>query len=147
MGRIRYVIVKREVYVKGEKKTIYYPQKLSDGLQDTKSLSKKAALAGTLSAPEFAAYAKGLMTIMEGHLLDGMTVRLDGFGTFSPNISATMVQKKEDCTADTITKKTVRFTPSEELKQRLKSEVYYRKADNIDKGLNQGGIVEDGDQA
>ena len=145
MGKIRYVIVKREVYVKGEKKTVYYPKIVSDGTQDTKALSKKGALAGTLSAPEFSAYAKGLMTLMEGHLLDGLSVRLDGFGTFSPSISATMVDTPEACTASTINKKTVRFTPSEELKQRLKDEVYYRKADNIDKGLNQGGIVEDGE--
>lgn len=136
MGEVRYTIVKRQVYKDGQMVDIYCPKIVTDGTVDTKSISTKGAVAGTLSTVEFSRYAKGLVQIMMMDLLDGKSVKLDKLGIISPMINATMVDTEEACTVDTIVRKSVKYTPSTELKERLKDDVSFRKATNLDVGIH-----------
>ncbi len=134
MATIRFTVVKRTVKIKGVDTEIYYPILVSDGKLDTKELSKKGAMAGTLSTVEFTKYARGIVDIMKRDIVFGRGVRLDALGTFKPFIRSRFVTEEKDCTATTIVKKGISFTMSEELKTNIKNNVSFRKADNIDKG-------------
>ena len=102
---------------KGE--TLYGASILREGIIDQERLAQFIQDTTTLSKTEAIAMLRALGRIIQDHICDSMSVKLD-IGTFTPTISAKAVKEAEDVDNDTIKNISVRFRPSVELTDALK---------------------------
>lgn len=121
MATIPYKIVVRDVYVKGERKKIYTPKLSSAGKVSTKSLARQVAVESTISDNEAKRFIEAFVMVLQEQLADGMQVKLNKLGTFSPKIKVKAVDSEEDFSLDVIQNKSVEFRPSVEVEDELKT--------------------------
>lgn len=117
---IRYTKVKRKMnFGKRKGETLYGASILREGIIDQERLAQFIQDTTTLSKTEAIAMLRALGRIIQDHICDSMSVKLD-IGTFTPTISAKAVKEAEDVDNDTIKNISVRFRPSVELTDALK---------------------------
>lgn len=91
----------------------------------------------------------GLVSSMKTFIRQGHAVRIDGFGTFIPTISAKSSAIEEEADVDSIRKVSLRFTPCMELKELLKGiefEFDVTDSTNDTKEAEEGGSESDDEE-
>ena len=105
----------------GQQKTSFYPLVVRRKTVKTKELSSRLAHQKRQKAIEMKSLMEMLLVRIEEELLNGNSVCLDGFGTFSLTAQCKRkVNAPNEVRAESISVKKVVFTPSKPLRQRLK---------------------------
>ncbi len=91
----------------------WYPRSITVGNVTTDQVAERLAAESTVSPADVAAVLKGLAPVMRSFMAQGLTVKLDGVGTFyyTANASKRGVDREEDVTANLIRGVRVRFIP------------------------------------
>ncbi len=121
MASIPYKIVKRTVYVKNEKKDVYTPKISSAGKVLTKSLASQIAVESTISDNEAKHFVDAFAMVVRQALQNGIQIKLDKLGIFTPTFHAKAVDEEADATAATVTNKTVIYKPSVTVDKKLET--------------------------
>ena len=90
------------------------------GKRDLKSLSKDLSEVSSLSAGDVQNVIANLIDQLPKWLMEGDSVKLDGFGTFRLSFSSAGEAVKEDITADSIKDIYILFEPDAAIKERIK---------------------------
>jgi predicted histone-like DNA-binding protein len=96
-------------------KPLWYPRIVKFGDNVTSDeLSEEIAEISSLSPGDVKSLVKDMFGVIKKHLLDGKSVFLDGFGSFTVtcNAKGTGVETKEEVNPNQITQLNVRFTPT-----------------------------------
>lgn len=126
---IKYKMIHRGDYLNPDekKKTGYYPQIVRSKTMNLEELAMNIAKGKRLQAFEIKSTLELLMACIEDELLDGNSVCLDGFGTFSLSAQCNRsVSDPKEIRAESIEIKRVTFTPSQPLRKRLKNAKFVR---------------------
>jgi len=102
-----------------KEKKWYASPKLT-GTRDLKNLSKDLSEVSSLSAGDVQNVIANLIDQLPKWLMEGNSVKLDGFGTFRLSLSSTGEATKEDVTAASIKDIYILFEPDGEIKERVK---------------------------
>lgn len=89
------------------------------GKRGLKDLSKDVAEVSSLSAGDVQNVIVNLCDQLPKWLMQGNSVKLDGFGTFRLSFSSNGVEKKEDVTANLIKDIRIIFDPDDSIKERI----------------------------
>ena len=130
MASVEYTVVKRKMLINGVKEERYCIKWVPSGKDTTKDIAKKSIMQGTVSDIEFPQFMDLLVKTIREDLKSGHKVRMGMLGVLSPAIACRAVRKVEDCDADIVKRKYVRFDQSTDMKEELKK-VTFRKA-NLD---------------
>ena len=113
-----------------KKKTGYYPQVIRSKTVNLEEMATTIAKGKRLQAFEIKSTLELLMACIEDELLDGNSVCLDGFGTFSLTAQCVRrVENPKEIRAESVEVKRVTFTPSLPLRKRLKNAKFIRAAE------------------
>ncbi len=129
---IKYKMIHRGDYLNPDekKKTGYYPQVIRSRTVNLEEMATIIAKGKRLQAFEIKSTLELLMACIEDELLDGNSVCLDGFGTFSLTAQSNRrVDNPKEIRAESIEVKRVTFTPSLPLRKRLKNAKFVRAAE------------------
>ena len=129
---IKYKMIHRGDYLNPEekKKTGYYPQVIRSKTVSLEEMAPTIAKGKRLQAFEIKSTLELLMACIEDELLDGNSVCLDGFGTFSLTAQCVRrVENPKEIRAESVEVKRVTFTPSLPLRKRLKNAKFIRAAE------------------
>ena len=129
---IKYKMIHRGDYLNPEekKKSGYYPQVIRSGTVNLEEMATIIAKGKRLQAFEIKYTLELLIACIEDELLDGNSVCLDGFGTFSLTAqSVRRVENPKEIRAESVEVKRVTFTPSLPLRKRLKNAKFIRAAE------------------
>lgn len=129
---IKYKMIHRGDYLNPEekKKTGYYPQVIRSKTVNLEEMATTIAKGKRLQAFEIKSTLELLMACIEDELLDGNSVCLDGFGTFSLTAQCVRrVENPKEIRAESVEVKRVTFTPSLPLRKRLKNAKFIRAAE------------------
>lgn len=102
-----------------KEKKWYASPKLT-GKRDLRSLSKDLSEVSSLSAGDVQNVIINLIDQLSKWLMEGNSVKLDGFGTFRLSFSSNGVATKEEVTASNIKEIYILFEADEEIKERVK---------------------------
>lgn len=102
-----------------KEKKWYASPKLT-GKRDLRSLSKDLSEVSSLSAGDVQNVIINLIDQLPKWLMEGNSVKLDGFGTFRLSFSSNGVATKEEVTASNIKEIYILFEADEEIKERVK---------------------------
>ena len=89
------------------------------GNRDLKNLSKDLSEVSSLSAGDVQNVIANLIDQLPKWLMEGDSVKLDGFGTFRLSFSSAGEAVKEDITADSIKDIYILFEPDAAIKERV----------------------------
>ena len=89
------------------------------GNRDLKNLSKDLSEVSSLSAGDVQNVIANLIDQLPKWLMEGNSVKLDGFGSFRLSFSSTGEVLKEDVTADSIKDVYILFEPDVAIKERV----------------------------
>lgn len=126
---IKYKMVRRDDYYNSDenKKNGVYPQVVHSHTTHLDKLALKLAKGKQLQAFDVKGTLEMLMAGIEDELLDGNSVCLDGFGTFSLTVqSKRRVEDADEIRAESIEVKRVVFVPSAPLRRRMKTATFVR---------------------
>lgn len=113
-----------------KKKTGYYPQVIRSRTVNMEEMATIIAKGKRLQAIEIKGTLELLMVCIEDELLNGNSVCLDGFGTFSLTAqSKRRADNPKEIRAESVEVKRVTFTPSLPLRKRLKEAIFVRAAE------------------
>lgn len=113
-----------------KKKSGYYPQVIRSGTVNLEEMATIIAKGKRLQAFEIKSTLELLIACIEDELLDGNSVCLDGFGTFSLTAQCVRrVENPKEIRAESVEVKRVTFTPSLPLRKRLKNAKFIRAAE------------------
>lgn len=98
LGTTLYVVRRKVDLTKGEKKVRYYGVPKTTGQVSTEELAEAISVRCSLTRADVLAAVSALSDVMQGHLRDGKTVRLDRIGLFSVSASSVGVESPEECT-------------------------------------------------
>lgn len=129
---IKYKMIHRGDYLNPEekKKSGYYPQVIRSGTVNLEEMATIIAKGKRLQAFEIKSTLELLIACIEDELLDGNSVCLDGFGTFSLTAQCVRrVENPKEIRAESVEVKRVTFTPSLPLRKRLKNAKFIRAAE------------------
>ena len=129
---IKYKMIHRGDYLNPEekKKSGYYPQVIRSGTVNLEEMATTIAKGKRLQAFEIKSTLELLMACIEDELLDGKSVCLDGFGTFSLTAqSVRRVENPKEIRAESVEVKRVTLTPSLPLRKQLKNAKFVRTAE------------------
>ena len=129
---IKYKMIHRGDYLNPEekKKSGYYPQVIRSGTVNLEEMATIIAKGKRLQAFEIKSTLELLLACIEDELLDGNSVCLDGFGTFSLTAQCVRrVENPKEIRAESVEVKRVTFTPSLPLRKRLKNAKFIRAAE------------------
>lgn len=101
-----------------KEKKWYASPKLT-GNRDLKNFSKDLSEVSSLSAGDVQNVIVNLIDQLPKWLMEGNSVKLDGFGTFRLSFSSTGAANKEDVTASSIKDIYILFEPDGEIKERV----------------------------
>jgi len=102
-----------------KEKKWYASPKLT-GNRDLKNLSKDLSEVSSLSAGDVQNVIVNLIDQLPKWLMEGNSVKLDGFGTFRLSLSSTGEATKDDVTAGSIKDIYILFEPDIEIKERVR---------------------------
>lgn len=114
---LQFNAVERPNPITKEKK--WYASPRQTGKRDLKSMSKDLADVSSLSAGDVQNVIVNLVDQMPKWLMEGISVRLDGFGSFRLSFSSEGVAAKEDVSATNITDVRIIFDADDNLKDRI----------------------------
>lgn len=110
-----------------KKQTGYYPQVIRSATVNLEEMATVIAKGKRLQAFEIKSTLELLMACIEDELLNGNSVCLDGFGTFSLTAQCKRrVDNPKEIRAESIEVKRVTFTPSQPLRKRMKNAEFIR---------------------
>jgi len=101
-----------------KEKKWYASPKLT-GKRDLRNLSRDLAEVSSLSAGDVQNVIANLIDQLPKWLMEGNSVKLDGFGTFRLSFSSTGEVTKEEVSAGSIKDIYILFEPDEEIKERV----------------------------
>ncbi len=102
-----------------KEKKWYASPKLT-GKRDLKNLSKDLSEVSSLSAGDVQNVIVNLIEQLPKWLMEGNSVKLDGFGIFRLSFSSTGEATKDEITAASIKDIYILFEPDDEIKERVK---------------------------
>ena len=114
---LQFNVVERPNPLTKEKK--WYATPRLTGKRDLKSLSKDLAEVSSLSAGDVHNVIVNLIDQLPKWLMEGNSVKLDGFGSFRLSFTSTGEVLKEDVTADSIDDIHIIFDPDVAIKERV----------------------------
>lgn len=132
---IQYTIEKKTVLTGANPGEIKFYPKIVRG--DTLNTKKVAALLQertTLDIGEVYGFLLALSKGIRYYVTDSYTVEIDGLGIFTPTISAKSVESADELKASTITKKSVNYRPTSDMKSEYE-QIKFVKANLDSKGL------------
>jgi predicted histone-like DNA-binding protein len=97
----------------------WYAASRLTGKRGLKDLSKDLAEVSSLSAGDVQNVIANLIEQLPKWLMQGNSVKLDGFGTFRLSFSSEGVETEEEVNAGLITDIRIIFEPDEEIKSRI----------------------------
>lgn len=112
---LQFLAVERPNPQTKEKK--WYASPKLTGKRALKDLSKDLAGVSSLSAGDVQNVITNLISELPKWLMEGDSVKLDGFGTFRLSFSSDGVATKEEVTANNITDIRILFEPDVEIKE------------------------------
>ena len=114
---LQFNVVEKTNPITKEKK--WYATSRLTGKRDLKNLSKDLAEVSSLSAGDVQNVIVNLVDQLPKWLMEGDSVKLDGFGTFRLSFSSEGEAVKEDVTADSIKDIYILFEPDVAIKDRV----------------------------
>ena len=114
---LQYNVVEKTNPITKERK--WYATTRLTGKRDLKSLSKDLSEVSSLSAGDVQNVIANLIDQLPKWLMEGNSVKLDGFGSFRLSFSSEGEAVKEDVTADSIKDVYVLFEPDVAIKDRV----------------------------
>jgi len=114
---LQFNVVERPNPQTKEKK--WYASPKLTGKRTLKDLSKDLSGVSSLSAGDVQNVIVNLVTELPKWLMEGDSVKLDGFGSFRLSFSSDGAATKEEVTANNITDIRVIFDPDDEIKERV----------------------------
>jgi len=114
---LQFNVVEKTNPITKEKK--WYATSRLTGKRDLKNLSKDLSEVSSLSAGDVQNVIVNLVDQLPKWLMEGDSVKLDGFGTFRLSFSSEGEAVKEDVTADSIKDVYILFEPDEAIKDRV----------------------------
>lgn len=97
----------------------WYASTKHSGKRELDDLSKDIAEVSSFSAGDIHRVIKKLIELLPKWLMEGDSVKLDGFGSFRLSFSSKGVTSKEEVTANLITDIHIIFEPDEAIKERI----------------------------
>jgi predicted histone-like DNA-binding protein len=114
---LQFNVVERPNPLTKEKK--WYAAPRLTGKRDLKNLSKDLSEVSSLSAGDVQNVIANLIDQLPKWLMEGDSVKLDGFGTFRLSFSSAGEAVKDDITADSIKDIYILFEPDAAIKERV----------------------------
>ena len=114
---LHFNVIERPNPLTKEKK--WYASPRLTGSRDLKSLSKDLSEVSSLSAGDVQNVIVNLIDQLPKWLMEGNSVKLDGFGSFRLSFSSEGEAVKDDVTADSIKDVYVLFEPDVAIKERV----------------------------
>ena len=114
---LHFNVIERPNPLTKEKK--WYASPRLTGSRDLKSLSKDLSEVSSLSAGDVQNVIANLIDQLPKWLMEGNSVKLDGFGSFRLSFSSEGEAVKDDVTADSIKDVYVLFEPDVAIKERV----------------------------
>ena len=114
---LQFNVVEKTNPITKEKK--WYATTRLTGNRDLKNLSKDLSEVSSLSAGDVQNVIANLIDQLPKWLMEGDSVKLDGFGTFRLSFSSAGEVVKEDITADSIKDIYILFEPDVAIKERV----------------------------
>jgi predicted histone-like DNA-binding protein len=100
--------------------TKYYPVLTGRRQTDIREVCKILSDSSTVTAGDIRGVLEGLIRLIPDLLMEGRTVKLDGFGTFRIHASAKGQDAPEKVTGRDVTSVKMSFLPDKEIKRELK---------------------------
>ena len=98
----------------------WYATPKQTGKHNLKDLSKDISQQSSLSQGDVYNTILNLCEVLPKLLMDGNSVKLDGFGTFRLSFSSEGATDKDDITANSIKDIYILFNPDDEIKNKIK---------------------------
>ena len=114
------VVSKKPGLASPDSTTKYYPVLTGRRQSDIREVCKILSESSTVTAGDIRGVLEGLIKLIPDLLMEGRTVKLDGFGTFSLHASAKGQDSPEKVTARDITGVKMSFLPDKIIKRELK---------------------------
>ncbi|HEX2935775.1 MAG TPA: HU family DNA-binding protein [Bacteroidales bacterium] len=114
---LQFNAVERQNPINKEKK--WYASPKQTGKRDLKSISKDLAELSSLSAGDVQNVIVNLIDQLPKWLMEGISVKLDGFGSFRLSFSSDGVVTKEEVTANLIKDLRIIFDADDNIKDRI----------------------------
>lgn len=114
---LQFNVVERQNPITKEKK--WYASPRQTGKRELRSISKDLSDVSSLSAGDVQNVIVNLIDQLPKWLMEGISVRLDGFGTFRLSFSSEGSATKEEVTANQITDVRIIFEPDVTIKERI----------------------------
>lgn len=114
---LQFNAVERQNPINKEKK--WYASPRQTGKRDLKSISKDLSELSSLSAGDVQNVIVNLIDQLPKWLMEGISVKLDGFGSFRLSFSSDGVLNKDEVTANLIKDLRVIFDPDDNIKERI----------------------------
>jgi len=114
---LHFNVIERPNPLTKEKK--WYASPRLTGSRDLKSLSKDLSEVSSLSAGDVQNVIANLIDQLPKWLMEGYSVKLDGFGSFRLSFSSEGEAVKDDVTADSIKDIYIIFVPDVAIKERI----------------------------
>ena len=119
--------VERANPLKREEK-LFYPQPVWNKQIDENALATEISYASSINASDIRAVISSLTELIPRHLMDGNTVKLDGFGIFRLSFESKGELNEEDVSDKDILQTKVLFRPDVKIKSKLKSTICKKSA-------------------
>jgi predicted histone-like DNA-binding protein len=125
---IQYTIAQKESPIDGQKK--FYPKIVRGATVNTKKIAALLQERTTLDIGEVYGFLTALSKGIRYYVTDSYVVEVDGLGIFSPTLSAKSVNTTDELKAEIITKKSVNYRPTTDMKKSYE-QIKFTKA-NLD---------------
>tara|TARA_R110000868_G_scaffold410693_5_gene699835 strand:+ start:12443 stop:12829 length:387 start_codon:yes stop_codon:yes gene_type:complete len=125
---IKYKVVsKRPGGMAGENEAKYYPVLTGREITDLNEVCSIIAKRSTFSGADVVGVVQSFIELVPELLMNGNSVRLDGFGIFSIHASGNGKERHEDVSAQDITKLKLSFLPDKKIKKRLENTKFMKE--------------------
>lgn len=114
---LQFNVIERQNPITKEKK--WYATSRQTGKRDLRSISKDLSDVSSLSAGDVQNVIVNLIDQLPKWLMEGISVRLDGFGSFRLSFSSDGAASKEEVTANLITDVRIIFEADNNIKERI----------------------------
>ena len=125
---IQYTIAQKESPIDGQKK--FYPKIVRGATVNTKKIAALLQERTTLDIGEVYGFLTALSNGIRYYVTDSYVVEIEGLGIFSSTISAKGVDTADELKAEIITKKSVNYRPTTDMKKSYE-QIKFAKA-NLD---------------
>jgi predicted histone-like DNA-binding protein len=121
------VVSKKPGLSKPDSATKYYPVLTGRNQADIREVCDLLSEASTVTPGDVRAVLEGFIRLIPHLLMDGRTVKLEGFGTFNLHCSAVGQTNPDNVTLRDIRGIKMSFLPDKEIKRKLKGTKFKKK--------------------